>query len=430
MEDEKFDNRSETKKSKTKFIIISSIILVLLLSLCIGVIQLYKHNSAKGQIDSFVKAVNKNNYSKISSLLSNKENNISKSQAKYFVEYVKKDENKELFNKDVKSIKHNINKNNQYETDLGKFHDSKHRYLIDVKQNGKRLFFFDDLEFKPHLYNVYVREYNNIGIYNYKLGENVKTASDKNKLSKIGKVFVGNYKIPATKNIKNSVINGKINGHLIIDTNNIDKNGKIIAKDDFNQSWFKVKLNGTDKLNKNSLEVFIDGKKHNYKNDFVYGKVPNNSDNLTVKAKGSLDNKTFETEENNINVNSNNEMQYISLSFNEKNINKYIEKSKVSKDKVKKFLIDYTNDLNKAYKKSDYSIISKYIKTDTKTSKHMKEMVTSNKKNKYNKPKFHMIEQSKNKVKVVLTKNKIKSQYILVYDESKDDLKIIDYTDI
>ncbi|MFW2451770.1 TcaA second domain-containing protein [Staphylococcus cohnii] len=430
MEDKRTDSKTETKKSKTKLITISVMILVLLLLLCIGVYQLYKHNSEKGQIDSFVKAVNKNNYSKISSILSNKEDKISKSEAKYFVEYVKKKNNKESFNKDIKSIKQKISNNNKYETNLGVFHDNKGRKLIDVKQNGKRFFFFDDLQFKPHLYNVYVREYDNIGIYNYKLGENIKTASDKNKLSKIGKVFVGNYKIPATKQIKNSVFNGEMNGHLIIDTNNEDKNGKIIAKDDFNQSWFKVKLNGINKLNKNSLKLYINDKEVDYDKERIYGKLANNNENLTIKAKGKLNNKVFQTEDKNININSQDETQNLSLSFNEKNIDKYIEKSKVSKEKVKKFLTDYTNDLNKAYKESDYDIISKYIKNDTKTSEHMKDMVTSNNKNKYNKPKFHTIEQSKNKIKVVLTKNKIKSQYILVYDENKDELKIIDYTDI
>src|SRR5699024_4930500 len=94
------------------------------------------------------------------------------------------------------------------------------------------------------------------------------------------------------------------------------------------------------KLNKNSLKLYINDKEVDYDKERIYGKLANNNENLTIKAKGKLNNKVFQTEDKYININSEDETQNLSLSFNEKNIDKYIEKSKVPKEKVKNLLTD------------------------------------------------------------------------------------------
>ncbi|MGO3498350.1 MAG: TcaA NTF2-like domain-containing protein [Staphylococcus equorum] len=124
----------------------------------------------------------------------------------------------------------------------------------------------------------------------------------------------------------------------------------------------------------------------------------------------------------------------VNLSFKQHDISKYKEEAKKEKSKAKGFIKDYTDELNGAYKHSDYQYIERFIKSDSSVEKHMKKVVTGKAKNHYTDLKILSVEQNDNKFTVTaskkLDKTTIKSKYVLKYDKDLDEFKIIDYTDI
>lgn len=52
---------------------------------------------------------------------------------------------------------------------------------------------------------------------------------------------------------------------------------------------------------------------------------------------------------------------------------------------------DYTKDLNRAYKESDYKSIKKYIESNSDLSQHMRSMFESKRKNQYRRLEFENV---------------------------------------
>ncbi|EHQ72151.1 MULTISPECIES: TcaA NTF2-like domain-containing protein, partial [Staphylococcus] len=348
---------------------------------------------------------------------------------KAFVQYMEKPENKKRINEQLNKAQSNIDKDKQYRVDLGTITDAKDRTIIDIKKDGKKFFLIDKLAFTPHFNKVYVTENDNTGVYNYKLDGKRHTSSDKNSTSEIGQFFVGRYSINANKEIKQSLVNGQSKGKLEFDTDNTDAKNRIIANQSFDQAKFKVNLENTKLLDNNSISLVINGHKSKYSPNKIYGYYSNN-DSIQVAAKGKVENKSFETDTKNIDSNGNT----VNLSFKQHDISKYKEEAKKEKSKAKGFIKDYTDELNGAYKHSDYQYIERFIKSDSSVEKHMKKVVTGKAKNHYTDLKILSVEQNDNKFTVTaskkLDKTTIKSKYVLKYDKDLDEFKIIDYTDI
>lgn len=89
-QDQRKPDEENTKKSRKKPIIISIILLLIIMVMVSIIYFLIEKNNASGQVDNFQAAVDNNNYNELSKTLSNNEDSISKTQAKYFVEYIKK----------------------------------------------------------------------------------------------------------------------------------------------------------------------------------------------------------------------------------------------------------------------------------------------------------------------------------------------------
>lgn len=364
MEQEKEkQNKTSKKKIVFRFVIILMIVL-----LVFAVTMFVKYNSANHQIDEFTSSIDSNNYSRISSILSSNKTNISKQEAKQFVEYIKKDDNYSKYKDEIKAIKKSIKSDKDYDVQKGKITDNKGKTLIDVRQNGKKFLLFDKINFVPHKYNVYVKEYDNKATYQYELGKKMKTDAEPNKETLIGKFFVGSYKIDTQKTIKNSVNNGELNGQLIVDTKKRDKNNKVIAEDSFNQSWFKAHLNNKDKLDKNSLKLHVNGYTEEYTDNKVYGKLSNQED-VKVFATGSVHCEEFKTNTIKLDRNHDNEPQELNLDFDKDKIEEYIENYKKIKSKSQKFIKDYNKDLTKAYEKNNPMYIEDYFDKETKLYK-------------------------------------------------------------
>lgn len=376
----------ETKpKNKKKKTILSIVVIVLIGLLGFAVTMFVKHNSSTNQIEKFDSAVKSNNYNRVASMLSNNETNISKEEAEQFVKYVKKDHNYKKYQKELKQIKHNIKDKDQHDVQKGKITDNHKNTLVDVRQNGKKWLIFDKVTFQPHKYNVYVKEFNNKATYKYKLGKSMKTDAEPNKYTLVGKFFVGNYKIDTEKTIKDSANNGKLNGQLIINTEKRDNKDRIVADDSFNQSWFNATLKNQQNLDNKTLKLHINKHTVKYNQNKVYGKL-SNQNNVNVYATGSVYGKEFKTDSVRLNQNQNSKPQQISLKFDDKEIEEHIKNYEKIEDRSKKFIKEYTKDLNKSYKKNDPIYVETYFDKESDMFEQAKKDIKNkdNKGRKYN----------------------------------------------
>lgn len=403
------------------------IILVIIIVIIGVTYYLISLNNAKGQIREFEKFIQQNDYKSIANKLSNNEQTLSKTDAKNFVVFVKKKQNKERYNKQIKNIKSNIDQNKEYNTEYGSITDQYGNNLITVKKNGKKFFLIDKLEFKPKLTNVYVKEFNNTGFYHYKQGKNKETLADSNQTTELGKFFVGKYSIKADKTIKESLHNGTVTGKLNIDLTNKEDNNKIYADEDFNQSWFKIKLNNNSLLEKDSYKVSVDNKSIVYKPQKVYGKYYTPTD-LKVYVTGQLEGKKFKTNTINIRRNYKNEYQDLKLSFDKNQIEDYKEDSNELKDKAKDYIKKYVKSLNKAYNKKEYKYVSEFIKPNSELEKQLKNNIKGKEKVEFKEVKINKVERDNNKVTINLSKkidnDLTTSKYILNYNELEKDFII------
>lgn len=426
-------DEENTKKSRKKPIIISIILLLIIIVVVSTIYFLIEKNNASGQVDNFKLAVENNEYKEISNILSNNENKISETQAQYFVEYIKKPQNKQKFNTEINKIKQNIKDDKQYNTNLGAIKDSKNHPIITIKKDGKKYFFLDKVTFKPNLFDVYIKEYNNTGMYEYDIGEKVKTSTDKNTLSSVGKFFVGRYSIDTEKTVENELLSGKVKGQLLIDTDQRDKDNKIVIEDVSDQSWFRVAIDNKQDLESSSIKLNINNKETDYDPQKIYGKYAN-PNKITLYATGKVENKKFKTKPINIESNHNKKPQNVTIAFDKVEISDYKKDTKELKDNAKSFMVDYMKDLNKAYRKSDYDKVSKYIDSNSKLEKQVKSLVESKDKVRYYQPKFIKLTREDKQLKIIMVKQlkdrEVKSEYTLKSNGKKDDFSIIDYKDL
>lgn len=429
MENKQEYKRTKEKNSRKKLIIV---LVILFIVTCIALTMYFliqKYN-AEGQIEQFENAVKNNDYNAISETLTNSNHKFTEIESKNFVKYVKKDNNYKHFKTEINHIKNNIKQNKEYAVDLGSITDSNKEKILTVKKDGKKYIFLDKISFEPHLYDVYVKEYNNESVYEYALDDTFKSVAEPNKLSKVGTFFVGDYNIDTQKTIKTPQVSGKINGQLFFNTDNKDKNGKVIATDVFNQSWFKATLEHSNELDKDSLKLYVNGNPMEYKRNKVYGKYPNKKKSITVYAKGKVDDKTFKSNTIEVNQNHNQNTQHIKLSFDKSDVHRYRYETDDIKDKSKDFMKKYMSKLNKAYSKADYDYIKNYVEKDSKLNKEMKQKMKNKQNIDYKIKSYDEIKRNKNNLYVSVTKTngkyKTKGTYTLKFDE-RGQFKVTSY---
>lgn len=427
------NNDENNSESKSRKYILTTFIFIIFLLIGLLIYIILNQTNAHGQIVDFKQAAKDKDYNKIAEYLSSGQRDLSNDEAKAFINYINDPQNSKRFDKEINEVEQNVKDNNKYDIDLGAITDSNGKEIINVKKDGKKFFFIEKLKFAPNYTNVYVKENDNTAVYNYNTDKENQIVADKNRLTSIGTFFTGKYNITAKKKIEDTLLTGESNGKLEFNTEVTDKNNKVVAIQNFDQSSFKINLKNSESLDKNSKKVVVDGKEQDYVENKIYGNYFNN-DEFKVHVVGTIDGKEFVTNDRKISKNKYQSPQEVDLSFNQDSINKFEQENKEIENKGKKFMIDYTNDLNQAYKKSDYKYISDYIEEDTKVAKHMKKMVESKAKNKYSNPQIDDISKDQDKLKVILTKevnnNKIQSKYSLKYNKDTKDFKIIEYSDI
>ncbi|CAC5966904.1 TPA: hypothetical protein ACF9K4_002763 [Staphylococcus aureus] len=429
------DNYEAKRKKRLIVIIITCIVLV---SAIVAIILFVKSNNSEAQLDEFTEAVNEKDYDKVANTLTTNEKLVTKSEAEKFIEYIHRKDKKTKFNQEINNIKDNMKKDHENSSTFGYITDKNHHKMIEVNMNGNKFLFIDKVAFKPIFHNVYVKN-DTYSKAKYELKDSEDNQRiitvPKGKIVKLGQYFVGNYNVEAKRvyDSENSLVTGKVKGQFKFDTDEKSEDGKIIADSKFKEINFKVKLDNNDKLNDN-MKIFINDKSIDYKKGKVYGSYPGHKP-LSVYAEGKLDGESFKTNTFDIKNNNTNKPQVVDLKFDNSEIDKHLKKIKQIKLASKSFMEDYTKDLNKAYKSSDYKYIDKYIEGNTELSKHMKNMVESEKKDKYRRPEFETVNYEDGKVTIILTKenqdkHKIKSKYELRYDKNDEKFKISSYLDI
>ncbi|HDA7403909.1 TPA: hypothetical protein O5U38_002475 [Staphylococcus aureus] len=423
-ENEKKDSTTTKRHNKKIFIILSITLLVIITAL---IFYFFYKNNATSQIEDFKADVKNNRYENIANKLSNNSNHISKLEAKHFVEYIKRKDNYKRFIKEIDVIKSNIKSNKSNENELGEITDFNGKTIISVNKNGRAMLLINKISLEPHLYNVYVEEYDNRATYKYKLGKMHTAISEKNSKTKIGEFFVGNYGIKSKKTIEESLLNGSINGEIFIDTDNADENKNVLAQDYFDQSSFKVEMKNSKLLDDKTLN--INNHSIDYKENNIYGKYPNEN-NLKVYGKGKIDGKEFKTDIKKVNNRHRDKYKNITLNFKEDEIAAFQKENEKVKKKAGTFIYEYHKALNKAYKKAEYKFVEKYIKKDTQLSKRTKHIITSKEKVKFSELEIKDVKRSQNDFYITVDRkinnNQNEVTYILNYNSDNNDFKITD----
>lgn len=408
-----------TKKTTIKAIVTTVIIALLIMSIILYV----KKNNANAQLDQFASSIENDNSKRLADVLSTNNRKMSNAEAKHLINYFKQADNAKRLNETLKEVKSNIKSDNAT-ADLGTFKDANNKPILDFSKNGKKMFFIDKISIEPHYRTVYIEEADNSATYI--IDKEHQVSVDKNKLNELGSFVVGSYDIAAKKEFKEGAVKGKVNGTIHINTDNLNKSNKVVAKQSFNQTKIEIALHNASKLDKEKL--IINGKTTELDTNKTYGYYPNNN-RFTVQATGQTKGHVFKT--NKVDVlqgTTYNSTQIVNLKFDDKDIEKTIEKDNKDKEKISRFIKEYMDSLNKAYKKTDYDEIKDYIKTGSQADKFMKPKFKDKQNIKYTNTKVKSVKKDGDTYTVVITKqykdNTVGTQYKV------QDNKIIDIQDV
>jgi len=427
----------EKNKRKKKRIIISIICLIFIILLGVIIYLIVENKNAQSQINAFDKAVKERKYSKLVEMMKSNEHNVTNEDMRRFCDYILlNDENKKRFNNDITQLKKTVDKDDAYDNSIGQIKDKNGRSIIDVSRDGVKLLVFQKVSFEPNYYKVYIQDSGNDVEYEFQNnGKSKSVIVPKGQKTELGDFFVGQYNINATKKYdENSDVEGTSEGQIKIDTDKSNKKHEVIATDDFNETWFKVKFKNQKELD-NHYTLSIDDKEVDYDKDKVYGKYPSNS-YLVVNAKGRMNDSTIHTNDVEVEANKTDKPQIITLTFNQKEIDKELKKNEEVKKEAKDFIKKYTKSLNTAYKVSDFNGMKRYYENDNSdVAKSIEKQVKSKKKTQFSDVKMTSFSRKSDVIKITISKKdnhnrSIQSEYTLKYNEKEDEFKIIDYTDV
>lgn len=426
MNEQRKVSNSDNKKKRPNKNIIKAIVTVVIVALLITCVVIYiNRNDANAQLDSLESGIEHNNPSELSEILSSNDREMTNNEAKRLINYFKQEENELRLKDAIKRAKNNIKSNNS-ESKLGTVNDKNGKPVLEFTRNGKKLLFIDKVSIKPFYRTVYIKEADNPATYN--IDKNHQVAVNQNQVNELGTFVVGNYDIDVKKEFKEGAVKGSVDGKLHIDTNKLNDNGKILAEQSFNQTKIRIALHNENKIEKKSRKLIINNKTMNLDTKKAYGYFPNKN-SFKVQAVGSINGKRFKT--NTVNVLqgvSNNSTQVVNLSFNQDEIKKEMEKSNQQKKKASRFIKEYMNSLNKAYKNTDYDEIKKYIKEGSEADKFMKPKFSTKQDIKYTDVNVENIEDEGELLTITISKkfkdNTIRTQY-KVQDEKITEIQDI-----
>lgn len=431
--------RKHKQKKKLKLWLIFIAVAVIIISvISLLIFWSATNKSEKGQIEDLNKAIQNKNAGKLSKMIKSNGDDLPISDANHIINYLNQKNIKNHYEKEIKEIESTIENGNQSDSTLGEITDKSGKPILTISKDGVSSFIFKKVAITPHYRNVYIEGKNNDATYQFENKGKQTNAVSSNKQTKLGRFMVGEYNISANKYFKDTKvdIDDSVSGNLHINTDDINSDGKVIAKEEFPQAWFKVELSNTKDLD-NDYNLYINDKPISYEKNQTYGKYPTDIP-LKVRATGKIDNKTINANEVEVKSNTDDSTQTIHLKFDEKAINRELKKEKDVKKEAESFMKDYTEDLNKAYKKSRFTGLKRYFKDiDSDVANNIKRQVQSDKVNHYSNPKILSSKKEGEELTLILRKkdNKtdkmITSRYVLEFNkEENPKFKIKSYTDV
>lgn len=405
---------TEEKDAKRKKTIIKAIVtLVIIAIIIVSCIFLVKSNNAEAQLKDFKAGVEDGDKQSVAQYLSSNNREMTTKESSHLIDYLNKNENKKRLNKAIDKAISNI-KSGESASELATLKDKDDNTVLDFNKNGKQMLFLDKISIKPHYRDVYIKELDNNATYI--LSKKNKVPVDKNKLNKLGSFIVGDYNVNLSKEFDYTSVNGAIDGQIHINTDE-NKNGKIIAKQNFPQTKIKVKMHDDEQLSSKNRKLLINGDVKKLKEGKIYGYFPN-EDTFSVKAIGNLNGHNFKT--NSVDVykgETNNSTQTVNLYFDKKEINQKIKEEKKDKAEIKDLIKDYIEGLNKAYKNKSFEDVSEYIKDDSEAENQLKPRVKQKEDIKYKNVKVKSVKKQGDKYKVEASKsyktNTIETEYVI-----------------
>lgn len=306
--------RQPMDKKKKSLIIGAIAALVLLFGIYKLIQSQYDSMSVANKISD---AVKNKDAGKLSTLVTCGDEEIGKSEAKAFIDYLYANDEARTFMENIKTSTASMKQTGYPITSVS---DEDGDEVLKVAQDGKALGLFQKYAFNIPSHEVSVSA-NEISKLTYKLNGKEKTAHLKNDESvKLGSLPLGNYTIPATKEIEGK----KFKGNLIIDMGT-----GLTAKEDFEYTYLHISPEGTYALDDSDYKIFINGKETTTGEDsYTVGPFDIGKE-VEVQAKGTADDKEFESTKEKVTIKKTEDTmpQEVTVTFDEALISKYKEEN-------------------------------------------------------------------------------------------------------
>ncbi|MGW9855913.1 membrane-associated protein TcaA [Staphylococcus hominis] len=311
-------SQSEQPNLKFKKFIPWVIIIFIIILIIIIFVLLRNFNSPEAQTKILVNAIDNNDAQKVATLMSTKKVPIDDVEASVYIQYIKDEVGMMKFIHDVKQTTDKLNKSNN--NDSAYIQNKKGENVLKISKNGTRFLIFNNMSYRAPTKNVIVKPKLDT-TYKFKAGGKHRVISAKaNKETSIGEYIPGVYTIDTEKDTEY----GHFTGQMKFDFR-YAKGNTVDVSEDFNEALLKVKLKGKNDLDKNTLNVTINGKEMKYDASKEYGPYPQNKD-INVSASGQVKDKTFTSTSKTIKAKDLGNINSAMLDFDEDKISNYISK--------------------------------------------------------------------------------------------------------
>ncbi|REH81653.1 teicoplanin resistance protein VanZ [Staphylococcus felis] len=397
------------------FIIILLIILFLLLK---------NYNSPEAQAQILINAIDKNDTSRLSNILSSKDNKVGPNEADTYIQFIKSEIGMASFERKVNKTVANL----EQETAIAAYvKTANNQNVLRISKNGRRYLIFNNLGFqaptkqaevKPNVRSKY--EFNSDGYQK-------KIIADQNQAVSLGNFIPGKYSIEVVK----TTDRGTYHGHLKFNTSE-SKSNVVKVTEDFEQATIQANLKNTEGLEDKSIKVVINDEKLDYGKNKNYGPFPLSRD-LNVYAVGQTNGKTFKTDTQVIKKDDIQSKNNVKLTFDDKAIerfNKSQEKDVVNQ--LSDFIKDYIGALGNASKHKDYSQVANYLNGQNHKFITLKQDIEREKNLDFKNPEVINVQESDGLYYVTVEKEAnqhriVRGQYTVRGEADKDQFKIVDY---
>lgn len=426
-EAKKQPKNTKTQSSKQwplKKIIPLGIVGFILILLIILFLLLRNYNSPEAQAQILVNAIENNDNSRVSTILSSKDNKVGTKEAATYIQYIKNEIGMKTFDQKVEDTVKNLDQKTSVASYV-KTNDNQN--VLRISKNGRRYLFFSNLGFQAPTKQAEVKP-DERATFEYKVdGSTKKIVADKGQAVSLGNFIPGTYAIDAKKTTER----GTYNGTLKFDTT-ASKNKVMKVTEDFEEAAVKPNLKNTEGLDEDSLKVVINDESLDYSSGKTYQPFPFDQD-LKVYATGQTHGKTFKTKEQVISKNDIQSTNNVQLTFDKAKIDAFNEEEeKTIFSKVGDFVKEYVSSLNSATENQDFDLVSKYLGDNAPVKSSLQQQVEQQQTTKYINTEVTDVQQddqlyyinAENETEDNIIKN---TQYVIQGNDDGEQLKIVNY---